>query len=129
MIPPPEPVKMPTSPKKVFEEKTVDFYGPLPNEEKLLSIIDLYARFPAVKVIERLENLFPIYGYPQKLRYDNGPPSKQYLTDVNITDKAITPEHPYSNVVVENFNRSLNKCLRIAKVPNSSWQNEIRKML
>ena len=76
MIPPPEPVKMPTSPKKVFEEKTVDFYGPLPNEEKLLSIIDLYARFPAVKVIERLENLFPIYAYPQKLRYDNGPPSR-----------------------------------------------------
>ena len=88
----------------------------------------------ATKVIERLENLFSIYGYQEKLRHDNGPPFsshefKQYLRDVNITDKAITPEHPQLNAVVENFNRSLNKCLRIAKVQNSPWQNELRKML
>ena len=31
--------------------------------------------------------------------------------------------------MVEKFNRSLNKCLRIAKVQNSPWQNELRKML
>ena len=36
---------------------------------------------------------------------------KQYLRDVNITDKAITPEHPQSNALVENFSRTLNKCL------------------
>ena len=75
----------------------------------------------AVKVIERLENLFSVYGYPEKLRHDNGPPFwshkfKQYLRNVNVTDKAITPEYPQSNAVVENFKRSLNKCLRIAKV-------------
>ena len=121
-IPPPEPVKMSTLPEKVFEETSVDFYGTLSNGEKLLSIIDLYSRFPlieimktitAVKVIERLENLFSIYRYPEKLRYDNGPSFsshefKQYLRDVKITDKAITPEQPQSNAVVENFNRSLN---------------------
>ena len=114
-IPPPEPVKMSTLPEKVFEEISIDFYGPLPNEEKLLSLIDLYSRFPfieimkvttAVKVIERLENVFSIYGYPEKLRHDNGPPFsshefKQYLRDVYITDKAITPEHPQSNAVVK----------------------------
>ena len=87
-----------------------------------------------VKVIERLENLFLIYGYLEKLRHDNGPlfsshEFKQYLTDVDITDKAITLEHPQSNAAVENFNRSLSKCLRIAKVQNSPWQNELRKML
>ena len=88
----------------------------------------------AVKVIEQLENSFSIYGYPEKLRRDNGSPFsshkfKQYLRDVNITDKTIIPEHPQSNVVVENSNRSLSKCLRIAKVQNSPWQNELRKML
>ena len=61
-----------------------------------------------VKVIERLENLFLIYGYLEKLRHDNGPlfsshEFKQYLTDVNITDKAITLEHPQSNAAVENL--------------------------
>ena len=82
-IPLPEPVKMSTLPEKVFEEISADFYGPLPNGEKLLGIIDLYSRFPfieimktttAVKVIGRLENLFSICGYPGKLRHENGPP-------------------------------------------------------
>ena len=82
-IPSPEPVKMSPLPEKVFEEISVDFYGPLQNGKKLLSIIDLYSRFPfieimktttAVKVIERLENVFAIYGYPEKLRHDKGPP-------------------------------------------------------
>ena len=130
-------------PGKAFEEISVDFYGPLPNREKLLSIIDLYSRFSfieimktatTVKVIEQLGNLFSIYGYPEKLRHDNGPPFsshefKQYLRDLNITDTAITPEHPQSNTVIENFKRLLNKCLRVAKVQNSPWQNEFRKML
>ena len=70
-------------PEKVFEEIGADFYGPLPNGEKLLDITDLYSRFPfieimktttAVKVTGRLENLFSICGYPGKLRHENGPP-------------------------------------------------------
>ena len=81
-IPLPKPVKMSTLPEKVFEEISADFYGPLPNGEKLLGITDLYSRFPfieimktttAVKVIGRLENLFSICGYPGKLRHENGP--------------------------------------------------------
>ena len=70
-------------PEKVFEEIGADFYGPLPNGEKLLDIIDLYSRFPfieimktttKVKVIGRLGNLFSMYDYPGKLRHENGPP-------------------------------------------------------
>ena len=89
-IPPPEPVKMSTLSEKVFEEISVDFYGPLPNGEKLLSIIDLYSRFPfieimktttAVKVIERLENLFSIYGCPEKRRHGMVHPS--HRTNLN----------------------------------------------
>ena len=82
-------------PEKVFKEISVDFYGTLPNGEKLLSIIDFCSRFPfikimetttAVKVIERLENLFSINRYLEKLRHDNGLPFsshefKQYLWD------------------------------------------------
>ena len=141
-IPPPEPVKMSTLPEKVFKEISADFYGPLPNREELLSIIDLYLRFPfikimkrttAVKFIEWLENLFSIYVYPEKLKHDNGLPFsshefKQYLRDINVTKNATTPEHLQSNAVVGNFNRSLKKCLCIAKVQNWPWQNELRKM-
>ena len=49
-IPSPEPVKMSTLPEKVFEEISIDFYGPLPNGEKLLSIIDLCSRFPFIEI-------------------------------------------------------------------------------
>ena len=40
-IPPPEPVKMSTLSEKVFEEISVDCYGPSPNGEKLLSITEV----------------------------------------------------------------------------------------
>ena len=143
-IPPPEPVKMSTkAEKEQLEDISVNFCEPLPNGKKLLGMIVLYLRFrfieimkttTAVKVIERLENLFSIYGYPEKLRHDNSPlfwshECKHYLRDVNVTVKVSTPEHPQSNAVVENFNRSLKKCLRIVKVQNSPWQNELTKML
>ena len=113
-----------------------------PRRPHITLLTDLYSGFcfteimkttTAVKVTERLENVFSIYGYPEKLRHDNGPSFsphkfKQYLGDVNITDKAFTPEHPQSNAVVENFNRSLNKCLRIAKVQSLLWQNELKSI-
>ena len=35
--------------KKYLKKKSVDFYGPLPNGEKLLSIIDLYLIFPFIE--------------------------------------------------------------------------------
>ena len=53
-------------------------------------------------VISRLERIFSIYGYPEKLKRDNGPPFSsyefsEYLKAVNIIDKPITPEHPQTN--------------------------------
>ena len=68
---------MPTLQEKVFKEISVDFCGPLPKEENVLNIIDLYSRFTfieimkrtrAAKVIERLEISFSIYDYPEKLK-------------------------------------------------------------
>ena len=37
-------------------------------------LIEIMKATTAVKVIERLENLFSIYGYPEKLRHDSSPP-------------------------------------------------------
>ena len=68
--------------KEELEDISVNFYEPLPNGKKLLGMIVLYLRFrfieimkttAAVKVIERLENLFSIYGYLEKLRHGNSP--------------------------------------------------------
>ena len=104
----PEPLHPSTLPEAVWTEISVDFYGPVPTGEKLFVVTDLYSRFPLVEimkntnsesVINRLKKHFSIYGYPLRLRSDNGPPFnsasfKEYLADCGIKHVKITPYHP-----------------------------------
>ena len=142
-LPPPEPITMSELPSSPWSDISIDFFGPLPTGETLLVIIDLYSRFPLVEimkktseipVINRLESIFSIFGYPESCKRDNGPPFnshkfKQYLHAVNIKDKPITPEHPEANAVVENFNRSLKKLIRTAKYEHKDWKQELKIFL
>ena len=138
-IPTPVPYTMSELPASPWSDIAIDFFGPLPTGETLLVVIDLYTRFPLVEVmkrttvelvIERLENIFSIFGYPESIKRDNGPPFsshefKNYLKTVNVTDKPITPEHPEANAIVENFNRSLKKIIRTAKFEQKNWRREM----
>ena len=69
-------------------------------------MIDLYTKFLVVEimkttnvntVIDRLERVFSMLGYPTSIKRDNGPPFsshefKKYLNvSVNIIDAPITP--------------------------------------
>ena len=58
-------------------------YGPLPTEEYLLVVQDMYSRFPAVEilhstkapsVISALDRIMSNFGIPDTLGSDNGPP-------------------------------------------------------
>ena len=142
-LPTPEPVTMSELPSATWTEISKDFFGPVPSGEKLLVIIDLYSRFPLVEimkkttensVINRLEKLFSIFRYPEKIKHDNGPPFnsyefRNYLKSVNIVDAPITPEHPEANAVVENFNKSLKKVIRTANFEQKNWRSEVSKLL
>ena len=143
MLPAPQPIKMSELPKAVWSEIAIDFCGPTPTGEKLLVVIDLYSRFPIVEamnvtsefpVISRLQNIFSIYGYPDRCRHDNGPPFNsyqfnEYLKSVNIENNSTTPYYPQSNAVVENINKILNKAMKAAKYENKNWRSVLTEML
>ncbi|XP_057310600.1 uncharacterized protein K02A2.6-like [Hydractinia symbiolongicarpus] len=92
-------------PNHPWEELAIDLFGPLLSGDKLLVVIDLYSRYPIVEVVRntttsnimnKLENIFSLFGYPEKVRMDNGPPFsgndfKKYLKLYNIKAKHIAP--------------------------------------
>lgn len=130
-------------PNHPWEELAIDLCGPLPSGDKLLVIIDLYSRYPIVEVVKnattsniinKLENIFSLFGYPGKVRMDNGPPFsgndfKKYLKLYNIKAKHITPYYPQANGVVERFMRVIKKTIRTASYGNKNWVKELNRML
>ena len=60
----------------------------------------------AAAVINRLESLFSVFGYPESTKHDNGLPLnssefRDYPKSVNIRDELIISEHLKSNAAVE----------------------------
>ena len=108
---------------KIFYQNTFGmnyqwiFFGLLPSGEYLFVIEDIYSRYPFVdimkitrapSIINKLEKLFAIFGYPNKIRSDNGPPFqsetlKLYFENVDVKHIKITPRYPQANGIVERF--------------------------
>ena len=70
-------------PSGPWREVSIDFCGPYPTGEYLLVIIDDFSRFPIVELIRstaasstipHLDKIFGIFGIPETVRTDNGPP-------------------------------------------------------
>ena len=139
----PTPLKPSPLPEQPWEEIAIDIFGPLPSGEKLLVIIDLYSRFPIIEIVKttttnviinKLENIFCVFGFPKKLRMDNGPPFnsndfKTYLQSCDIKKKSITPYYPQANGTVERFMRVIKKTIHTAFYQNKNWRNELNRML
>ena len=138
-----EPLKMPSLPKKPFQQISCDFCGPLPTGEMLIVVIDDYSRYPVVEVVnstsansvitifDRVLSLFPT---PEIVRTDNGPPFnstvfRQYSDYLGFKHRKITPLHPEANGEVERFMRPLMKSLKIANVEGKNWKQELQNFL
>ena len=121
-------------PDHQWQQVSLDLFGPLPSGEKLLVIIDLYSRYPIIELmrstnaaalIDRVEKIFCMFGYPKVVRVDNGPPFnsrtfRQYLESNDIKKKSITPYYPQANGTVERFMRVIKKTVRTAFYENKS---------
>ncbi|XP_057306155.1 uncharacterized protein K02A2.6-like [Hydractinia symbiolongicarpus] len=117
-------------PNHPWEKLAIDLFGPLPSGDKLLVVMDLYSRYPIVEVVKnttisniinKLEKIFSLFGYPEKVRMDHGPPFndfKKYLKLYNIKAKHITPYYPQANGVVVRFMRVIKKTIRTASYDN-----------
>ena len=69
-----------------WEHTATDLLGPMPNGEYVLAIVDYYSRFVEIEilsltttsVINSLNRIFAIFGYPVSLKTDNG---RQFVSD------------------------------------------------
>jgi putative transposase len=120
------PIEIPFEKNK---EWAIDFmYDTLANKRQIrsLNIIDHFNReckginiqhsFPAVRVIEYLEEIICIHGKPERIRTDNGPEfiSKKFqlwLRNNKIEWSKIEKGCPQQNAIIERFNRTVREDL------------------
>ena len=136
-----EPLIMSELPKRPWQYLSMDFYEI--DGLSFFVLMDEYCRFPIVNelkitnasnVIKKLDELFSQFGYPEKIKSDNGPPfdSKQladYFAAHNVKHQFITPYWPRANGEVERFMRCLNKLFRTIKIEKKNYKVELQSFL
>ena len=137
------PAKMTPLPDGPWKSLSADFYGPLPTGEYLIVIIDDYSRFPIVEivystsarvVIPVLDKIFSIFGIPDELKTDNGPPFQgsefaNFAKHMGFKHRKVTPLWPRANGECERFMRNLGKVVQGARTENKPWKQELHKFL
>ena len=138
-----EPLKMTPLPHAAWKELCMDFYGPLPSGEYLFVIIDEYSRFPVVEVVRStsastvipvLDKVLSLFGIPDVIKSDNGPPFNsenfhKFAVSTGFKHRRITPLWPKANGEAERFMRNLNKVVKAAEAEHKSWKQELYKFL
>jgi transposase InsO family protein len=106
-------------------------------------VIDYYSRFPEVEIvrsitsatiINKLRKIFAVHGICNEIVSDNGSQFvseefKSYLEELGIKHTRITPYWARANGLVENFNKSLKKAIRVAPAENKNWHNKLYTFL
>ena len=137
-----DPIVMAELPKRPWEKLSMDFYT-LPKGEELMVIIDDHSKFPIVEAVSstsagtintRLNNILAIFGIPQEIRTDNGPPfnSEQFAVNakqMGFHHRRITPAWPEANGEVERFMRTLKKAIATASMNGGNWKSELHHFL
>ena len=104
------------------------FWGPLPNGEYLLVMIDKYTTYPEVEftnstrartviMIQHINRVFASHRFPDTVKTDGGPPFKgtgspkyqMYMKWAGVKTIAVSPENPEANGLAENFMKPLSK--------------------
>ena len=138
-----EPIKPTPLPSSVWDEVSIDFFGPINNGEYLMVVIDDYSRYPLVEklkstsadaVIPRLETIFAMFGQVSIVRTDNGPPFqghkfKEFAEHMGFKHKKITPLHPKGNAIVESFMKPMAKAIKTANANGENYKNSLRTFL
>jgi hypothetical protein len=136
-----EPLIMSELPQKPWQYLSIDFYEI--DDLKFLVLMDEFSRYPLVMelrstsaeyVIRKLDKIFSIFGHPEKIKSDNGPPfdSKaldDYFKSRNIRHQHITPYWPRANGEAERFMRNLGNMFRKTKIEKKDWRAELNTFL
>ena len=138
-----EPLKMSPLPSKPWSEISVDFAGPYPSGDYIMVILDEYSRFPVAEVIRstaastvipHLDRIFAIFGIPDQIKTDNGPPFNgqdfaEFTKQMGCKHRRITPLWPQANAEVERCMRTIGKTIKAATVKGEPWKQALSGFL
>jgi len=136
-----EPLKMTTLPDGPFQDISIDFASV--DRETLLIVVDDYSRFPLVQpvtttsaeaTIPKLHEMFSMFGVPNTVKSDNGPPFngaefKKFAETQGFHHRKVTPYWPRANGEVERFVRTLKKNIHASKTEGKNWRKELQSFL
>ncbi|XP_060576206.1 uncharacterized protein K02A2.6-like [Ruditapes philippinarum] len=134
------PTELPETPWQIVG---MDLTGPFPGGEYILVVIDYYSRYPEVEImklitsrciIQRLMKIFATHGLPSVIKTDNAPNMvsqeiTNFFTANGIKHQRVTPYYPQAAGLVENFNKTIAKCVKTANNGKKNWRTEIYKFL
>jgi transposase InsO family protein len=141
---PTKPMKLCTLPTRIWDEISVDFYGPIPNAHVyLMVVIDDYSRYPFVETLQnitaatvtsRLRNIFSVFRTVSVVRTDNGPPFQgrefaNFATEMGFKHRRITPLHPEANGIAKRFMKTLTKTVLASHVQGQNLKKELNTFL
>ena len=136
-----EPLIMTPLPRGPFQEISIDFVTA--QDATLLVVVDDYSCYPFVKIVSsapaaatipRLDYLFSMFGTPEVVKSDNGPPfqSEDFVRFVKIEGfkhHRVMLLWPRANGEVERFVQTLKKAIKSAKIEGQNWRKEIQQFL
>lgn len=128
-----EPLQMTEIPDEPWSRVSADICGPF-QQEYLLVVIDDHSRYPvvevlrstsAISVIPLFDKIFSLFGIPEELKTDNGPPFqsfefRQFAEQLGYKHHRITPLWPKANGEAERFMRTLGKAIRTAHIESKN---------
>ncbi len=105
------PLHMSELPDRKWQCLSVDFGGPYPSGHYCFVIIDEYSRFTVVEIVKStsaknvipvLDKVFSMFGIPEVMKSDNGPPfqsheMRAFMEKYGIKHRKITPLWPRAN--------------------------------
>ena len=130
-------------PSKPWQLISVDFFGPFENSIYLLHLCDEFSRYPFIEeikstsaeaVIPVLSRIFSMFGTPEKLKSDNGPPFNgshfaTFARHYGFKHQKVTPLWPRANGLNERMMQNISKIITAAMIEGKKWRTELSKFL
>ncbi len=138
-----DPPAMSDLPSAPWEKVSTDFWGPTPDGKYILLTLDEYSRFPLVDIVNTTaadtvipcyEKWFGLFGIPQEVKSDNGPPFNghvfaEFAAEQGFKHRKITPLWPQANGEAERFMKNLEKAVVTAVMEGKKWRRELFRYL
>ncbi|CAF1407206.1 unnamed protein product, partial [Didymodactylos carnosus] len=138
-----EPCQTSELPSGPWQLIALDFYGPTESGTYLLLIIGEYSRFIIIHevnttashyVLPKLHESLSLFGIPQIVKTDNGPPFNgaefgNFCNYYGIKHRAITSYWSRANAEAERFMQNLKKVFQNANINQIDWDFELNRFL